>query len=128
MSHLKNIKYFIWIFVPKMIKKSFWIFEQKIIFKIRKHLIWIFAPKKPCSLRSHFLRRNETFMEDFQPLWIDVRFFKYFFPLWKIVKNDDFFVMGDDNLNAKNTFRKIMDFPGKQTFKWKCWQEGAQNV
>ena len=56
-------------------------------------------------------------MKDFQPLWIDVRFFKYFFPLWKIVKNDDFFVMGDDNLNAKNTFRKIMDFPGKQTFK-----------
>ena len=61
--------------------------------------------------------KNETFIKDFQPLWIDVRFFKYFFPLWKIVKNDDFFVMGDDNLNAKNTFRKIMDFPGKQTFK-----------
>ena len=64
-----------------------------------------------------FKIENETFTKDFQPLWIDVRFFKYFFPLWKIVKNDDFFVMGDDNLNAKNTFRKIMDFPGKQTFK-----------
>ena len=42
---------------------------------------------------------------------IELRFFKCFFPLWKIVKNsvvsnDDFFVMGDDNVKRKKYFPK----------------------
>ena len=64
-------------------------------------------------------------MKDFQPLWIDVRFFKYFFRLWKIVKNDDFFVMGDDNLNAKKYFPKDNGLSWKANFQMKMLTRGG---